>query len=73
MLSGAGIGHEFWAEALDTACYLVNKSTTSMLVVKTQHEVWSSKKPSLAHLRFFGCDAFVHVLKDKRRKLGNKA
>jgi len=35
--------------------------------------VWSGKKPSLANLRFFGCDAFVHVPKENRSKLDNKA
>ena len=25
MLSGAGLGQEFWAEAVDTACYLINR------------------------------------------------
>jgi hypothetical protein len=26
MLSGVGLGHEFWVEAVDIACYLVNRS-----------------------------------------------
>ena len=65
MLSGAGLGQEFWAVAVDTACYLKNKSPTSALVEKTPHEVWSSKKPSIAHIRVLGCDAFMHVSKEK--------
>ena len=43
MLSSAGLGQEFWALAIDTACYLKNISPTSALVDKTPHEVWSSK------------------------------
>jgi hypothetical protein len=35
MLSGAEIGQEFWAEAVGTACYLVNRSPSSMLGDKT--------------------------------------
>ena len=50
-----------------------NQSPTSTLVDKTPHEVWSSKKPSIAHPRFLGCDAYMHVPKEKRRKLENKA
>lgn len=38
----------------------------------TLHEVWFGKNPSLTHLIFFGCDAFVHVPKEKRNKLNNK-
>eukprot|EP00253_Pinus_taeda_P030034 PITA_30034 len=51
MLSGAGLGQELWAEAVDTACYLVNKSPSSTLEDKTPQEAWTSKKPSLSHLR----------------------
>jgi hypothetical protein len=72
MLSGAGLGQEFWAEAVGTTCYLVNRSPSSALDDKTPHEVWSGKKPSLQHLRVFGCDAYVHVPKENRSKLDNK-
>eukprot|EP00253_Pinus_taeda_P007487 PITA_07487 len=73
MLSGAGLGQEFWAEAVDTACYLVNRSPSSMLEDKNPQEVWTGKKPSLSHLRVFRCDAYVHVPKEKRTKLDSKS
>ena len=73
MLIGTGLGQEFWAEAVETACYLVNRSPSSALEDKTPHEVWTGKKPSLSHLRVFGCDAYVHVLKEKRSKFDNKS
>ena len=72
MLSGAGLGHQFWAAVVDTTCYLKNRSPTSTLVNKTPHEVWSSKKPSITHLKVFGCDAFMHVPNEKMSKLDNK-
>jgi len=50
---------------VDTACYLVNKSPSSALEDKTPQEVWIGKKHSLSHLRVFGCDAYVHVPKEK--------
>ena len=40
---------------------------------KTPQEVWTGKKPSLSHLRVFGCDAYVHVPKEKRTKLDSKS
>ena len=43
------------------------------LVDKTPHEVWSGRKPSIGHLRVFGCDTFMHVPKEKRRNIDNKA
>ena len=72
MLSGTGLGQEFWAEAVETECYLVNRPPSSVLEDKTPHEVWTGKKPSISHLRVFGCDAYVHVPKEKMRKLDNK-
>jgi transposase InsO family protein len=35
MLSGARIGKEFWAEAVGTTCFLVNRSPSSALGDKT--------------------------------------
>eukprot|EP00253_Pinus_taeda_P009658 PITA_09658 len=73
MLSGAGLGQAFWVEAVETACYLVNRSPSSTLEDKTPQELWTSKKPSHSHLRVFGCDAYVHVPKEKRTKLDSKS
>ena len=58
---------------METACYLVNKSPTLALEDKTPLEVWTGKKPSLSHLTIFGCDAYVHVPKEKRTKLDSKS
>jgi len=73
MLSGASLEQKFWAESIATACYLVNRSPTSALVGKIPMEVWSGKKPSIRHLRVFGCEAYAHVPREKRSKLENKA
>jgi hypothetical protein len=48
-------------------------SPSSTLVDRTHNEVWSGKKPSMAHLKVFGCDAFVHVPKERRSKLDKRA
>ena len=72
MLSGVRLGQEFWAEAVGTTCYLVNRSPSSTLDDKTPHEVWSGKKTSLQHLRVFGCDAYVHVPKENRSNMDKR-
>ena len=54
------------------ACYMLNQSPSSVLDDKNPHEVWTGKKPSLEHLRVFGCDDYVHVPKENRSKLDNK-
>ena len=58
---------------METTCYSVNLSPTSTLIDITPQEVWTSKKPSIKNLKVFNCDAYVHVPKEKRSKLDNKA
>jgi len=65
--------HEFWAEALFTAAYLRNLSPTKALEGTTTYEAWTNKKPSVNHLKIFGCEAFAHIPKDEREKLDSKA
>jgi hypothetical protein len=60
-------------EAVDIVKYLLNMSPSSTLVDMTPHEVWFGKNPSVSHLKVFGCDACVHVPKEKRSKLDKKA
>jgi hypothetical protein len=47
-------------------------SPSSTLVDTTPNEVQFCKKPSVAHLKVFGCDKFLHAPKEKRRKLDKK-
>ena len=73
MLADSRLPHRFWAEALSTAAYLINRSPTKTLDGKTPFQAWYGKKPNVNHLRVFGCSAYVHVPKDKRKKLDPKA
>jgi hypothetical protein len=36
-------------------------------------EEWLGKKISYSHIRVFGCEAYVHVPKEKRHKLDPKS
>ncbi|GKV30830.1 hypothetical protein SLEP1_g39605 [Rubroshorea leprosula] len=69
MMSTAKLGKEFWAKAVNTACYLINRSPTISLKMKTPEEVWSGKPANYSFLRVFGCDAYVWVPKEKRTKV----
>jgi len=73
MLSGVRFGHEFWAKAVETTCYPVNRSPSSPLEDKTPQDIWTCKKPSLSHMKVFGCDAYVHVPKEERTKMDSKS
>jgi hypothetical protein len=68
MLKSSGLGKEFWAEAVNTANYVRNR-TVSSIHGKTPIEVLTGKKPSISHLRVFGSECYVHVPFVKRKKL----
>ena len=72
MLLDAKLPQKFWAEAISTAAYLRNRSPTSAVEGTTPHQAWYGQKPSVEHLRVFGCVAYVHVPKDERGKLHSK-
>lgn len=62
-----------WAEAVNTAIYILNRVPTSQAPGKTPYEMWCGQKPTLDHLKVFGCDAYAHVPDEKRRKLDTKS
>jgi hypothetical protein len=39
----------------------------------TPLEKWSGRKPSVGHLKMFGCIVWAHILDDKRKKLDAKS
>ncbi len=69
----ANLDKKYWAEALKTVNYCKNISPTIAVQGRTPFEVWTGEKPDLEHLRVFGCRAFAHVCKEKRKKWDEKA
>ena len=61
MLSNTRMSKHFWAEAANTACYLINMSPSIPLNKKTPIEVWSGTPADYSHIRVFGCTAYAHV------------
>lgn len=68
LLTNAHLPKSYWAEAIHTAAYLNNRSPTRSLAFKTPEEMWSNKKPNISHLKVFGCQAMIHLPKEKRKK-----
>ena len=65
MLSESGLSKRFWAKASNIVVYLINRSPCSALNFKTPMHVWTGTKPTLTHLRPFGCLAYIHVSQGK--------
>ena len=73
MLLHASLPQQFWAEAVNTAVYLHNRSPRVALKDKTPYECWYGSKPNVSNLRVFGCLSFVHAPDGKRQKFHPKA
>uniref|UniRef100_A0A2N9EW40 Integrase catalytic domain-containing protein n=1 Tax=Fagus sylvatica TaxID=28930 RepID=A0A2N9EW40_FAGSY len=73
MLRMAKLPKSFWAEAVQTACYLINRSPSVPLDFDIPERVWTGEDASYAHLKVFGCKTFAHVPKEQRLKLDDKA
>jgi len=68
MLHEAKLRKSLWAEAVNTASYLRNRSAVSGKD-QTPWELFYKKKPDVSHLRVFGARAHMHVPKEHRDKL----
>ncbi|KAA0045581.1 copia-type polyprotein [Cucumis melo var. makuwa] len=73
MLKSKKIPKEFWVQVVEYAMYLSNHSPTRSLWNKIPQQAWIEKKPSIAHLRVFGCIAYAQILNQKCSKLDDKS
>lgn len=62
-----------WGEAIRHSTYLLNRVATRALNEKTPYEGLRGKKPSIEHLRVFGCIAYAKVVAKLLKKLDDRA
>jgi transposase InsO family protein len=55
MLADSSLPTFFWAEAVNTACYIQNHALVNKRHMKTPYEVLVGRKPSVSHFCVFGC------------------
>jgi len=60
MLITSGLPRNFWAEAPDTSCYIINRCMIRSIFNKAPYELFKGRKPNIIHLRVFGCKCYVH-------------
>ncbi|KAK9074195.1 hypothetical protein SSX86_006792 [Deinandra increscens subsp. villosa] len=61
----SGVPLRMWTECVLTASYLINRTPSSVLNGRSPYELVYGFKPSLNHLRVFGCLCFSTVLNEK--------
>jgi hypothetical protein len=73
MLNEKNLLNYFWAEAVATAIFIMNRTLTAAVHGMTLEKKFTSKKPDVSYLKVFGYIAYVHVPDEKRSKLDPKA
>jgi transposase InsO family protein len=62
MIKSKGMLGRFWGEVVSTAVYLLNRAPTKSVVGMRSYEAWYERKPSVDHLRTFGCMTHVKTV-----------
>jgi transposase InsO family protein len=57
LLKSMKVRGKFWGESVRHVVYLLNRLPTKVLGDVTPYESWTRRKPSLGHLKMFGCTA----------------
>jgi len=73
MLTHMSVPKSFWAEAVSTAAYILNRIPSKSIGNSTPDEKYYNHKPLVSHLRVFGCRCYVHIPKETRQKLDDKS
>ena len=68
MLIASGLPRNFWAEAVNTACYILNRVLIRPITSKTPYELFKGVKPNISNFCMFGCRCFFHF--NGKRNLG---
>ena len=72
MLHSSGLPKKFWEDAVQTKCYLLNRSYSKPINC-TPFEKFYGKKPIIKHLKIFGSRGYAQNLKPQKGKLKEKA
>ncbi|KAH9649255.1 Integrase catalytic domain-containing protein [Citrus sinensis] len=73
MLNENALPKYFWAEAVNTACYVLNRVLIRPHLNKTTYELWKDRKPNIGYFKVFGCKCFILNTKDNLGKFDPKS
>ncbi|CAM8887225.1 unnamed protein product [Rhodiola kirilowii] len=63
----------FWAEAMNTACYVINRVMIRSGTEKTCYELWKGKKPTVKYFHIFGSQCYILRDREYQQKLDPKS
>ncbi|GJS38250.1 ribonuclease H-like domain-containing protein [Tanacetum coccineum] len=73
MLADSLLPIPFWAEAVNTACYVLNRVLVTKPQNKTPYELLIGKSPSISFMRLFGCPLTILNTLDSLGKFDGKS
>ena len=71
MMSDSKMPLDFWAEAVCTAVHIRNR-VKSRVHDKIPYEMWNKRRPNIAHMRRFGCIAYLLNKEGSKKKFAPK-
>jgi len=73
MLCDSSLPKRFWAEAVNTACYVLNRVLLRPILKKTSYELFNRRIPKISYFKVFGCKCFILNTKDNLDKFDAKS
>nr|GEV68550.1 putative ribonuclease H-like domain-containing protein [Tanacetum cinerariifolium] len=73
MLTDSFLPTTFWAEAVNTACYVLNRLLVTKPQNKTPYELLTSKQPIISYLKPFWCHVTILNTIDQLENQANKS
>jgi transposase InsO family protein len=72
MLDEYKTSDRFWAEAINTACYSINRLYLHRILKKTSYELLTFKKPNVSYFRVFGSKCCILIKRGRKSKFAPK-
>ena len=73
MIHENNLPKHFWAEAVNTACYVQNRIYIRPILEKTAYELFKGRKPNISYFHQFGCTCYILNNKLYLKKFDAKA
>jgi len=73
MINENNLAKHFWAEAVNTTCYVQNRIYIRPLLNKTTYELFKGRKPNISYFHQFGCTCYILNNKVYLKKFDAKA